>query len=98
MAGWESLWTIIALAPGVALAAHPRRAAAGAAAWAPTATPAEALTVLQDFKAELLYSVPKDKQGSWINMTVDPKGRLIVFRPIWPALSDHATSDQQIRW
>ena len=52
----------------------------------------------QDFKAELLYSVPKDKQGSWINMTVDPKGRLIVFRPIWPALSDHATSDQQIRW
>jgi putative heme-binding domain-containing protein len=45
---------------------------------APTATPAEALKVARDFKAELLYSVPKDRQGSWVNMTVDPKGRLIV--------------------
>jgi putative heme-binding domain-containing protein len=44
----------------------------------PTATPAEALTVMKDFKAELLYSVPKDKRGSWVNMCVDPKGRLIV--------------------
>ena len=44
----------------------------------PTATPAEALKVAKDFKAELLYSVPKDKQGSWVNMCVDPKGRLIV--------------------
>jgi putative heme-binding domain-containing protein len=44
----------------------------------PTATAAEALKVMKDFKAELLYSVPKDKQGSWVNMCVDPKGRLIV--------------------
>src|SRR5205807_5255214 len=43
-----------------------------------TATPAEALKVKKDFKAELLYSVPKDVQGSWVNMCVDPKGRLIV--------------------
>jgi putative heme-binding domain-containing protein len=26
----------------------------------------------------LLYSVPKDKQGSWVNLCVDPRGRLIV--------------------
>jgi putative heme-binding domain-containing protein len=32
----------------------------------------------KDFKVELLYSVPRDKQGSWINLTIDPKGRLIV--------------------
>jgi putative heme-binding domain-containing protein len=44
----------------------------------PTATAAEALKVKKDFKAELLHSVPKDVQGSWVNMCVDPKGRLIV--------------------
>lgn len=44
----------------------------------PAATPAKALQVMKDFKAELLYSVPKDKQGSWVNLCVDPKGRLIV--------------------
>lgn len=36
------------------------------------------LKLAKDFKAELLYSVPKDRQGSWVNMCVDPKGRLIV--------------------
>ncbi len=45
---------------------------------AQTATPAETLKVLKDFKVELLYSVPKETQGSWVNMCVDPKGRLIV--------------------
>lgn len=41
------------------------------------ATPAEELTVMPGFKVELLYSVPKD-QDSWVCMTPDPKGRLIV--------------------
>src|SRR6516225_8820385 len=50
----------------------------GSASKEPAATPAKALQVMKDFKAELLYSVPKDKQGSWVNMCVDPKGRLIV--------------------
>jgi putative heme-binding domain-containing protein len=31
----------------------------------------------KDFAVELLYSVPKAEQGSWISLTVDPKGRLI---------------------
>jgi putative heme-binding domain-containing protein len=44
---------------------------------ATAATPAAALKVAGDFKAELLYSVPKDTQGSWVNLCVDPKGRLI---------------------
>src|SRR5205085_6851907 len=44
----------------------------------PTATPVESLKVAKGFKAELLYSVPKAKEGSWVNMCVDPKGRLIV--------------------
>ncbi len=44
----------------------------------PTATPAEQLKVAKDFKVELLYSASKEKQGSWVNLCVDPKGRLIV--------------------
>jgi putative heme-binding domain-containing protein len=44
----------------------------------PPATSAESLKVMKDFKAELLYSVPKEKEGSWVNLCVDPKGRLIV--------------------
>jgi putative heme-binding domain-containing protein len=41
------------------------------------ATPADQLTVLPGFKIELLYSVPKS-QDSWVSITHDPKGRLIV--------------------
>lgn len=44
----------------------------------PPATAPETLKVAKDFKVELLYSVPKDEHGSWVNMCVDPKGRLIV--------------------
>jgi len=44
----------------------------------PQATPAEKLTVLNGFKAELLYSPDKPKEGSWVAMAIDPKGRLIV--------------------
>ena len=36
------------------------------------------LKVPKDFKVDLLYTVPKDKQGSWVAMCTDPKGRLIV--------------------
>src|SRR5262249_21449948 len=43
----------------------------------PTATPVERIKVKKDFRVELLYSVPRDKQGSWVSMTVDHKGRLI---------------------
>ncbi len=44
----------------------------------PTASAAGSLKVAKDFKAELLYTVPKDTEGSWVAMCVDPKGRLIV--------------------
>ncbi|MGB8167436.1 MAG: c-type cytochrome [Chthoniobacteraceae bacterium] len=36
------------------------------------------LQVAAGFKVELLYSVPKAEQGSWVSMTEDAKGRLIV--------------------
>ncbi len=44
----------------------------------PQATPTAAMKVAKGFKVELLYSVPKDVEGSWVSMCVDPKGRLIV--------------------
>ncbi len=42
------------------------------------ATPVSSIKVKEGFKAELLYSVPKDQEGSWVAMTQDEKGRLIV--------------------
>ena len=43
-----------------------------------TATPVDRITVPSGFKAELLYSVPADKQGSWVNLCTDNKGRILV--------------------
>ena len=42
------------------------------------ATPVERIKVAKGFKAELLYSVPGDSQGSWVNLCTDNKGRLLV--------------------
>lgn len=42
------------------------------------ATTEENIKALPGFKVELLYSVPKEVEGSWVSMTPDPKGRLIV--------------------
>jgi putative heme-binding domain-containing protein len=58
-----------------------------------TATPASELQLAPGFKAELLYTVPKADQGSWVALTVDHKGRLIagdqyggLYRLTLPAL------------
>lgn len=42
------------------------------------ATPVQRIKLAKGFKAELLYSVPGDTQGSWVNLCADNKGRLIV--------------------
>jgi putative heme-binding domain-containing protein len=67
------------------------------------ATPAERIKVAKDFKVELLYTVPRDSQGSWVNMCVDPEGRLIasdqggagLFRITPPALGGK-TADTKV--
>lgn len=41
------------------------------------ATAPETLKVAKGFKVELLHTVPREEQGSWVNLCVDPKGRLI---------------------
>ena len=42
----------------------------------PAADPAT-LKIAPGFKVELIYTVPKGEQGSWVSMTEDSKGRLI---------------------
>ena len=42
-----------------------------------TVAAADSLQLPKGFKAELLYTVPKADQGSWVGLTVDPKGRLL---------------------
>jgi putative heme-binding domain-containing protein len=44
----------------------------------PQATPISRLKIAKGFKVDLLYSVPKEEQGSWVSMALDPRGRLIV--------------------
>ena len=36
------------------------------------------IKIAKDFKIEMLYTVPKETEGSWVAMCLDPKGRLIV--------------------
>jgi putative heme-binding domain-containing protein len=66
------------------------------------ATPVEKIKLAKGFKAELLYSVPKEQQGSWVAMTQDDKGRLItsdqygaLFRITPPAIGGN-TSDTKV--
>ncbi len=42
------------------------------------ATPIERINVPDGFQIELLYSVNEDAQGSWVNLCLDGKGRMIV--------------------
>ncbi len=63
---------------GAVAAGAQRQSGKGAAAGVKRfATPAESLSVLPGFKVELLRSA-EPGEGSWVAMTVDPKGRLIV--------------------
>ncbi len=41
------------------------------------ATPIDRIKVPKDFRVELLYSVPGQEEGSWVNLCLDDKGRMI---------------------
>jgi len=47
------------------------------AAAAAEVLPAAEVGVPEGFKVELLYTVPKAEQGSWVSLTVDKQGRII---------------------
>jgi glucose/arabinose dehydrogenase len=61
-----------------------------------TATPVDQIKLKKDFKVELLYTVPKGDQGSWVSLCLDDKGRLIasdqygaLYRITPPAIGGH---------
>jgi len=54
-----------------------RPAAVGPVVRENKATPIDRIKAAKGFKVELLYSVPGADQGSWVNLCVDPKGRII---------------------
>jgi len=63
-----------------------------------TVLAAKDVTVPKGFKVELLYTVPKEEQGSWVALTTDPKGRLIacdqygsIYRMSVPAIGKTET-------
>ena len=41
------------------------------------ATPIESISIKEGFKVELLFTVPKDRMGSWVNLCLDGKNRII---------------------
>ena len=86
------------VSPGAANAHEPRSAKDAAAVTSGrspqrSSLPAAGIKAPAGFKVDLLYTVPKATQGSWVNMAVDPKGRLIVsdqvgslYRVMLPAI------------
>jgi putative heme-binding domain-containing protein len=62
------------------------------------ATPPERIKVAKDFRVELIYTVPRDRQGSWVNLCALPDGGLIaadqggagLFRITPPAIGGKA--------
>ncbi|HEX7862096.1 MAG TPA: c-type cytochrome [Verrucomicrobiae bacterium] len=59
------------------------------------------LKVPKDFRVDMIYAVPKEQEGSWVAMCMDPKGRMIVsdqygklFRLTLPALN--VTAEPQV--
>ena len=50
----------------------------GAQSVSDSATPVRNISAPKNFRVELLYSVPKAQQGSWVAMCHDDKGRIIV--------------------
>ncbi len=76
------IFCVVALLPAAALAfedAKPSTDAKDQSSIEKQLTdPAAQIKAPKGFQVDLLYSVPQEQQGSWVNMTVDPQGRLIV--------------------
>jgi putative heme-binding domain-containing protein len=60
-----------------ALAPKPKQDVVGLAINENKATPIDRIKVPKDFKVELLYSVPGKDEGSWVNLCLDNKGRIL---------------------
>ncbi len=78
--------------------AAPAKAARKAETSPSLAADPAALQIAKGFAVELIYTVPKDAQGSWVSLTEDSKGRLIagdqygkLFRVTVPAAGQKET-------
>ena len=58
--------------------ARVKQKSVGPAVGGNTASPIDLIKPRDGFKVELLYSVPGQEQGSWVNLCTDDKGRLLV--------------------
>jgi putative heme-binding domain-containing protein len=61
-----------------AKARKPRPTSVGPAIGGNKATPIDRIKAAKGFEVELLYSVPGQDQGSWVNLCTDDKGRILV--------------------
>src|SRR4051812_19603017 len=73
-AGWAQTQ---AQAPEAAKKARRPRVATGLEVGENKITPLARLKVKEGFRVELLYTVPNADQGSWVNLCLDDKGRII---------------------
>jgi putative heme-binding domain-containing protein len=73
-----TLLTILFLAKITGSAAEPDPSGSGASRGNANLLDVANIKVAKDFKIELLYTVPRETEGSWVAMCLDPKGRLIV--------------------
>jgi len=68
---------ILALGTALTQAAPPKKAAPVATGAPDSVKPASTLRLLPGFQAELLYTVPFETQGSWVNLALDGQGRVL---------------------
>jgi putative heme-binding domain-containing protein len=61
----------------LAKAKKARPAATGLVLGDNRATPVDRIKVAKGFRVELLYSVPNVEKGSWVNLALDDKGRIL---------------------
>jgi putative heme-binding domain-containing protein len=77
----------------------PRKDVAGVTGAPGEATPVDQIETLPGFAIELLYSVPKERENSWVSMTPDPKGRLYVSGesgPLFRVTAGQSPADMKV--
>ncbi len=74
---WQNAVVVAKLGEGAWAKITEKTFAAASKLKEPEATPIKDIKLKEGFKAELLYSVPMKKQGSWVASCFDDKGRLI---------------------
>lgn len=61
-------------------------------------TPADKIRLPEGFSAELIYTVPEE-QGSWVNLTTDPEGRLLTsdqYGKLYRVTVDKKTAEAKV--